>query len=350
MRNAARLRRCSCRRFCRNLAAGNGRSRFRRRGLRSGSRSDQLDREHARDPDLDHQRRLRSAPVHDGVPRRRERRHAAPLHSAGADAPVAAGRTSILGGVSTPGKSGLLEINASTAMSIDARLFSTSADALSSSVSPVPLISSDNLFDAGKTAVVLGLRRDPAQGDITGLGVVNLGKQAAQCVSQVLPRRRLADRRPGDIDLQGAFAALFQRRLQPARRAAGGRRARGGELQPAVLYLRDAVQPDQLADPLHHPLRLGRLDAERTGRHQCSRRLRPPARSSTPSPACSTPPRPATRRRRIKIELAKAMPARRMVLDMDFVPGPWNRAKSPGQPRDRSGSIAPSSAATRSPT
>ena len=43
--------------------------------------------------------------------------------------PIAAGRTSILGGISAPGKTGLLEINASAAMSIDARLFSTSADA-----------------------------------------------------------------------------------------------------------------------------------------------------------------------------------------------------------------------------
>ena len=158
--------------------------------------------------------------------------------------PVAAGRTSVLGGVSAPGKSGLLEINASTAMSIDARLFSTSADALSSSVSPVPLISSDNLFDAGKTAVVLGLRRDLAQGEITSLGVVNLGKQAAQCMIKLVRADGSQIGWPGDVDLQAALAALLRRRLQPARRAAGGRRARGGELQPAVLRLRDAVQPE----------------------------------------------------------------------------------------------------------
>ena len=161
---------------------------------------------------------------------------------------VAAGRTSILGGVSTPGKNGLLEINASATMSIEARLYSTSADAQTTTVSPVPVISSDNLFAAGTTAVVLGLRRDLTHGDVTSLGVVNLGQQAAQCQVNFFRADGSQIGATAIPDLQAALAALLRRRLRPAQRAADGGRARPGELRSAVLHLRDDLHRDQLAD------------------------------------------------------------------------------------------------------
>ena len=38
-----------------------------------------------------------------------------------------------------------------------------------------------HLFEGGKKAVILGLRRDNGVGDVASLGIVNLGKQASQC-------------------------------------------------------------------------------------------------------------------------------------------------------------------------
>jgi hypothetical protein len=97
---------------------------------------------------------------------------------------VAAGRTTVLNGIGTVGKVGLLEVATTSSLSIEARMISTTPNGLTSSVSPVPLISSSNLLDAGKTAVLLGLRRDNTHGDYTNVGIVNLAKQAAQCQIQ----------------------------------------------------------------------------------------------------------------------------------------------------------------------
>ena len=49
----------------------------------------------------------------------------------------------------------------------------------------MPVISSENLFATGTTATVQGLGRDHTHGDVSSLGIVNLGQQAAQCQANV---------------------------------------------------------------------------------------------------------------------------------------------------------------------
>jgi hypothetical protein len=246
-----------------------------------------------------------------------------------AQTPLAAGRTSVLGGVSTPGKSGLLEINASAAMSVDARLFNTSADALSSSVSPVPLISSDNMFDADKTAVVLGLRRDPARGDITSLGVVNLGKQAAQCVIKFVR----ADGSPIGGPATLTFKPLSLRSFNDAFSLLGEQQAADARAevscnQPFYTY---ATLFSQANSQILFITPSASGASTLTGPGGTNE----PPPSTTGSVVYSVSGlfhtvTTGNEKKTYKIGLAKAMPARRMVLDMDFVPGPWNRSKSPG--------------------
>jgi hypothetical protein len=92
---------------------------------------------------------------------------------------VSPGRTVRLTDLSTPGAFGLIEIDAAPQIAIDARLANTPATG-PASLSPVPVISSENTLAAGATAHLLGLTRTNA-GASSDLGVVNLGSQSAQC-------------------------------------------------------------------------------------------------------------------------------------------------------------------------
>ncbi len=242
--------------------------------------------------------------------------------------PLPGGRTSILGSVSTPGKSGLLEINASAAMSIDARLFSTSADAASTSVSPVPLISSDNLFDAGKTAVLMGLRRDLSRGDVTSLGVVNLGKQAAQCQVSLVR----ADGSQIGATATLTFKALSLRSFDDAFNLLGEQQVADAHAevscgQPFYAYATLFSQSNSQMLFIT-PSASGASTLTGPGDNQP-----PPSTTGSSVYSVSGLFHTATagnEKKTFNIPLAKAMSARRVVLDMDFVPGPWNRSKVPG--------------------
>src|SRR5262245_55705690 len=74
---------------------------------------------------------------------------------------------------------GLLEVDAATELEISARLQSTAAQG-AFTTERVPVISSENAFEAGKIAHVLGLERRPGS-DYTDFFVVNLGKSIAKC-------------------------------------------------------------------------------------------------------------------------------------------------------------------------
>ena len=205
----------------------------------------------------------------------------------------------------------------------------TWADALRSSVSPVPLISSDNLFDAGKTAVVLGLRRDPARGDITSLGVVNLGKQAAQCVIKFVR----ADGSPIGGPATLTFKPLSLRSFNDAFSLLGEQQAADARAevscnQPFYTY---ATLFSQTNSQILFITPSASGASTLTGPGGTNE----PPPSTTGSVVYSVSGlfhtvTTGNEKKTYKIELAKAMPARRMVLDMDFVPGPWNRSKSPG--------------------
>jgi hypothetical protein len=246
---------------------------------------------------------------------------------------VTAGRTSVLGGVSTPGKNGLLEINASATMSIEARLYSTSADAQTTTVSPVPVISSENLFATGSTAVVLGLRRDLTQGDFTSLGVVNLGQQAAQCQvsffradgSQISSTASLTFKPLSLRFFPDAFGLLSEQQTADAR-------AQVSCDQPfytyATIYTGSNSQLMVVA-----PAGSGASTLTIPGSGSSSGGNPPPTTGGSVLFSASGVFHTVTQgneKKTFNIVLPNAVSLRKMVIDMDFVPGPWNRAKIPG--------------------
>ncbi len=240
--------------------------------------------------------------------------------------PVPPGRTALLGGVGISGKVGLLEIDTSTQMSIEARLLNTPPGG-QISLSSVPVISSDNLFAAGKTAIVEGLGRDNVRGDISNLGIVNLAKQASQCEVRIfrangsqiggtvaLSFKPLSLRHFGD-----AFGLLGEQSLADARFHVTCN-------QPfyayATIFLRGSSQ-------------LVYVDPSATGASTLSG---PGGGSEPPPPSGSviysipglfhtaTTQKPKEQR---SITLERDLSLKRLVIDMDFIPGPWNREKVP---------------------
>ncbi len=244
--------------------------------------------------------------------------------------PIAAGRTSILDGIGTPGTTGLLEISAATTMSVDGRLFSTPPTGTSPSIGAVPAISSANLYATGTTAVLLGLRRDLTHGDVANLGVVNLAQQAAQCqvklfradgtqvaTTATLTFKPLSLRSFGD-----AFGLLGEQQAADAR-------AEVSCNQPFYAY---ATQYSGASSQLYFILPAGSGTSTLTA----------PGSTTTPPPGggdgsilFSAPgvfhtPSPGNEKRTFKIAVPTAMSLKKMVIDMDITPGPWNRAKVPG--------------------
>ena len=241
---------------------------------------------------------------------------------------VAAGRSTLLGGLGVPGLVNLLEVNADATMSIEARLTSTAPNGQIASVSPVPLISSENLFDIDQKAVVLGLRRDLGKGDVSSLGIVNLAKEASQCTvklfradgSQIASTATLAFKPLSLRYFSDAFGLLGETQVADARAEvscdhpfyAYGAIYVGGSAQ--LLFVEPAASG---ASTLTGP------DDGSQG---------PPTTTGTVFTATGLfhTPAPGNEKKTFKINLAKAMTAKSVIIDLDVVPGPWNRAKVPG--------------------
>jgi hypothetical protein len=251
---------------------------------------------------------------------------------------VSGGRTSVLEGIGKVGQVSLLEVSTSSAVSIEARLISTSPNGLTASVSPVPLISSDNLFDAGKTAVLLGLRRDNTRGDYTNLGIVNLGKQAAQCQtkffradgSQIATTSTLTFKPLSLRSFADAFSLLGELQAADAR-------AQVTCDQPfyayATLYTAAISQMLFITPaPSGSSTLTGPGDSTGGGSGGGGGGGGTGGGSTTLFSAAGTfhTASPGNEKKTFKITLANAVSLRKMVIDMDVVPGPWNRAKSPG--------------------
>jgi hypothetical protein len=92
-------------------------------------------------------------------------------------------RTSKLVGISSPGASGLLEIEAGTQVLVHARMANSPASGFAGTTE-IPVISSDNALTAGSSAHLQGLFRDQS-GSYTDLTIVNLSNQSAACDIQV---------------------------------------------------------------------------------------------------------------------------------------------------------------------
>jgi hypothetical protein len=241
---------------------------------------------------------------------------------------VTAGRTTRIGGVGAPGKSALLEISADAALSIDARLTNTSPIGLTS-MSSVPVISSDNMIAAGKTASLLGLFRDNSTGALSHLGIVNLGKQASSCSVKLL--RADSSQIGGTVSL--AFKPLSQRFFPDAFGLLGEQKTADSRIvvscdQPFYAY---GVLFTPFATQLSYVTPSASGASTLTGSNDSQN---PPV--TTPGSVVFTRPgtfhiaRVGDEKETIQVTVPGALSLKRLVLEMDFVPGPWNPAKNPG--------------------
>jgi hypothetical protein len=243
------------------------------------------------------------------------------------ETPVPAGRTTLLGGIGVHGKVGLLEIDTGAQTSIDARVVNT-APTGQVSVSTIPVISSDNLFAAGATAILQGLGRDDVRGDLSSLGIVNLAKQGAQCEIKLFR----ADGSPIGPTVALAFKPLSLRYFADAFGLLGQTRLADARVQIAcnqpfyayaTLFLKSSSQ-------------LVFTTPSATG----ASTLAGPGGASEPPPAgnavvysipglfhTATVAKPKEQR---EIVLPRDLSLKKLVIDMDFIPGPWNRDKVPG--------------------
>jgi hypothetical protein len=92
---------------------------------------------------------------------------------------VVPGGTFLLNSVAPPGQRGLFEIDADPDLTVTARLVSILPDGTELIGASVPVISSDNLVQASRTAHVAGVLRRGAA--VANLGLVNLGHSPVSC-------------------------------------------------------------------------------------------------------------------------------------------------------------------------
>jgi hypothetical protein len=245
------------------------------------------------------------------------------------ETPVAPGKTTLLGGIGAPGKVGLLEIDAGAITSIEARLLNSSPSG-QTTVSSIPVISSDNLFEAGETAFLQGLGRDNVTGDISSLGVVNLGKQAAQCEIKAFR----ADGSQIGSTVVLAFKPLSLRYFADALGLLGEQRLADARFQVscnqpfyayATIFLKSNSQI-VFVDPSATGA------STLTGPGGGSGGEPPPAAGSVvySIPGLFHTATVAKPKEQREIVLDRPLSLKRLVIDMDFIPGPWNLDKVPG--------------------
>lgn len=93
---------------------------------------------------------------------------------------VPAGGTLLLSSLAPAGQIGVLEITGAPQLVVTARLDAAAAGAAPVASAHLPVVSSDNLVEGGKTAYLQGLARGQA-GLLSNLGILNLGHEASQC-------------------------------------------------------------------------------------------------------------------------------------------------------------------------
>ena len=247
---------------------------------------------------------------------------------------VPAGRTILFSG-SVPGKVGLLEIDAPNDVSIDARLVTTAGNR--TLYSALPVISSANLFAANKTAMVQGLEGDNQTKTFSGVGIVNLAKQAAQCTVKAF--RADGSQIAGNVILP--LKPLSFQYYSDALGALGALKVTDARLTLSCnqsFYLYGTVASGATSQLLY-------LMPSATGSS-----LTAPDTGTPPPPAPPPPPPPPPpshgnvfqvsglfhtvvrghEKQSYDINLDHEVKAKKIVVDLDVVPGPWNLAKKPG--------------------
>ncbi|HEX4966200.1 MAG TPA: hypothetical protein VF173_35655 [Thermoanaerobaculia bacterium] len=245
----------------------------------------------------------------------------------GTPATVAAGKTILFGGAGIAGKVGLLEISAdSTNVAINARL-TTQGRGGQTSYSELPVISSANLFASGKTATIQGLGRDSHTGDVSSLGIVNLGQQAAQCQanvfradgSQIASTVNLSLKPLSFLHFSDALGILSELNATDVRIQVSCN-------QPFYLYGAVFTAASSQLMFLSPASAGSSLTAPEEPTQQ------PPTVSGNvfSVPGLFHTASPGNEKKQYKIDFAKVIHSKKVIVDLDFVPGPWNTAKPAG--------------------
>ena len=246
-------------------------------------------------------------------------------HSGGPEIPVPAGRTFLLSNVGNT--SGLLEVKSGQEMSVEAQLVNTSPSGIQTRVS-VPVISSRNTIAAGQTGYLIGLERDPARGTVSNLAIANLGTQGAQCTIKLFR----VDGTPIGSTVTLSFFTLSLRQFDDALGALGEQKISDARAQVSC------NQPFFIFSTLVNlPLSQiwFRVPSATTVADSGN-----PNPNPNPGPGSSvvftksghihTATPPGNAKGTVNIPIQTTLAVKRMVIECDFIPGPWNREKIPG--------------------
>ena len=241
------------------------------------------------------------------------------------EVPVPAKRTFLLANPSNT--LGLLEIGSSQEIGVEARLVNTSPNGLQT-LSAVPVISAANRIEAKGIVHLIGLERDATRGDATHLGIVNLGHAAASC--EVKFYRVDGTQIGSAVNL--SFPPLTLRQFDDALGSLGEQRIADARAQVsctqpfyayAALLSQPAAQITFIVPSATTAAATGGGGGGGTtpgsGNSVIFQKSGLLHTATTGNPKGT-----------IDIPITSVMSLKKMVIDMEFVPGPWNREKIPG--------------------
>jgi hypothetical protein len=232
-----------------------------------------------------------------------------------------------LDSIGAGGSTVLLEIAADPGIAIEARLRTVSQDRTRTTESVVPVVSSDNALTAGATAKLLGLYRDATVGDASDLALLNLETESGACTIKTF----LADGTQVGVTSAVVVKPLSLRIFSDALALLGLDTVNNGRMDIscdtafyafAALTRRDRAETEWIM-----PAASG-----------ASTLTRPGDAPPPPPPSGGLVFRadglihtatPASPKRVIKVPVDRELRLRRLVVDMDFTPGPWNTSKNP---------------------
>lgn len=235
---------------------------------------------------------------------------------------VSVGQTYSLTNAGIVGKYGLLEVNTSDKVSVEARLTNVSGNGSVTTYTSVPVISSANLLAAGVTAHLHGLERDATRGDLSNLGVVNLAHQTAQCEVKLFRANGTQIGPTASISLQ----PLSLRHFTDAILALGETRATDARAQVTCnqtfyafssLYTGSTGQLTFIA-----PAQSGASTLTAPG-EPGGTPVTPGAKVFTLSGLIHIPT-VGNEAKEIKVPIEQALRVKKMIIEVDFTPGPWN--------------------------
>ncbi|HVR97819.1 MAG TPA: hypothetical protein VMW27_14470, partial [Thermoanaerobaculia bacterium] len=244
-------------------------------------------------------------------------------------AQVVAGRTLLLQGFGAAGKTGLLEIDTHAQVMVEARLKSTAPNG-ALSVSTLPVISSANAVQPNQSSHLLGLRRDADRGERSDFVLVNLAREGSLCTvefyrsngSQVGQDITLAVPALSSLYFTDAFGILGETNVSDAR------------VQVTCNKQSFAYAPIFYASSSHYvfvaPSASGASTLGSSGSGGGGGGTTTTGAVVFERSGLIHIPTTANPKGIVDITVPRSMSLRRMVVDVDFIPGPWNRLKDPG--------------------